>query len=138
MAVTYEALNAYGGPHILCCRQSCEDKQDILRYHVAQSKFRMITFHDLIYSICAMVRQRVAVSFLIGQILARIVWDGQDGMESGWTPTQHSLYFLRTHSRANLWAVSSWGGVSTCSTVSRNFPPLSFPLDAAILPHIWA
>ena len=82
MAVTYEALNAYGGPHILCCRQRCEDNQDTLRYHVALSKFRMITFHDLMFSICAMVRQRVAASFLIGKI-----WRGLSGTgRMEWSP----------------------------------------------------
>jgi len=29
------------------------------------------------------------------------IWDKQGGMGSGWSSTQHPLYFLRTHSRAS-------------------------------------
>jgi hypothetical protein len=43
---------------------------------------------------------RGAGSFCVGgENVGRIIWDGQDEMRSGWSFTQHPLYFLRTHSR---------------------------------------
>ena len=49
-------------------------------------------------------------------------------------PTQQSLYFLRTHSRASFCASAIWAGVILFSTKSRNFTPFSCPLEAAIFP----
>jgi len=48
----------------------------------------------------ATVRQSMVVRFLIGEIVTENVGYGEI-METGWSSTQHPLYFLRTHSRAS-------------------------------------